>query len=170
MSCVYCRRCGRKTQQATTHRWCPKCQEPDYINPAPAVGVAILRGPRVLLAKRGAEPKLGQWDLIGGFVEPGETVPEAAHRETREETGMRITSLRRVLQAPGIYEPGKPTLNFIFAAEAEGAPKPGSDVAAVHWFELDRLPQLAWAHEEEALKRLRKEYHLKYVRQDLQKA
>lgn len=93
--------------------------------------------------------------MIGGFVDPGETVPEAARRETLEETGMILRSLRRLHQAPGEYEAGKPTLNFLYVAEADGVPQASDDVAEVRWFPLDALPPLAWPHEAEGLARLR---------------
>jgi 8-oxo-dGTP pyrophosphatase MutT (NUDIX family) len=31
------------------------------------------------------------WDIVGGHVEPGETVEEALHREVAEETGWRVS-------------------------------------------------------------------------------
>lgn len=151
---VHCRRCGAATMEGQGHPWCPRCQLPDWINPTPAVGVAVVRDGRVLLARRAAEPKAGQWDLVGGFVEPGETVPEAARREVLEETGLEIGRLRRLHQAPGHYWPGQPTLNFMYTAEAQGEPRARDDVAELRWFPIDSVPELAWEHEAEALRRL----------------
>jgi 8-oxo-dGTP diphosphatase len=113
-----------------------------------------MRDGHILLAKRARAPKIGEWDLIGGFVEPGETVPEAARREAREEIGLEIAGLKRLHQAPGEYVPGKPTLNFMYVASVEGEPTPSDDVAEVRWFALDALPELAWTHETEAVARL----------------
>lgn len=156
---VHCRTCGTTTTddpRGQGHPWCPHCDRPDWVNPAPAVGVAIERAGQVLLARRGEPPKKDQWDLIGGFVEPGETVPEAARREVAEETGLEIERLQRLHQAAGEYVPGQPTLNFIYLARAAGDPTARDDVAEVRWFDLAALPTMAWPHENDALERLRR--------------
>jgi len=43
---------------------------------------------RVLFIKRARDPYAGRWALPGGFVEPTETVAEAAVRELQEETSL----------------------------------------------------------------------------------
>lgn len=52
----------------------------------------------VLLLRRGptAPRRAGEWDLPGGFVEPGEDIQAAAIRETQEEAGLEINDLQLV--------------------------------------------------------------------------
>src|ERR1051326_192282 len=53
------------------------------------VGAVLWRGPEaLLLIRRGQEPRLGEWSLPGGRVEPGESLREALSREIREEAGL----------------------------------------------------------------------------------
>jgi ADP-ribose pyrophosphatase YjhB (NUDIX family) len=60
--------------------------------PVPIVVGLIRRafddGERLLLIRRAAGPYAGQWALVGGKWEFGETLPEAIVREVAEETGL----------------------------------------------------------------------------------
>jgi len=68
-------------------RWvCPDCGTIHYSNPKIVCGVVPVWGNRVLLARRGIEPRCGKWTLPAGFMENGETVEQGALRELREET------------------------------------------------------------------------------------
>ena len=68
------------------------------------VDVVIPSEKGVVLVRRGSEPYEGQWALPGGFVQVGETVKQAAVRETAEETGLAVEVSRLV----GVYsEPGR---------------------------------------------------------------
>jgi ADP-ribose pyrophosphatase YjhB (NUDIX family) len=48
---------------------------------------------RILLCRRAIDPCYGKWTLPAGYLENGETVSACAERETREETGARISDV-----------------------------------------------------------------------------
>lgn len=50
-------------------------------------------GDKVLLCRRAIEPRLGFWTLPAGFMENGETIEQAARRETLEEACATLTEL-----------------------------------------------------------------------------
>lgn len=54
----------------------------------PSVGNAVLDGDRLLLVRHIRD---GRWGTPGGAIEPGESPAEAAQRELREETGLRLS-------------------------------------------------------------------------------
>ncbi|MBC2960437.1 NUDIX domain-containing protein [Nocardioides deserti] len=59
------------------------------------VGAAIVRGGRVLAARRTRPPEAaGRWELPGGKVEPGERAGDALERELREELGVDVEVVR----------------------------------------------------------------------------
>ncbi|HEX9973002.1 MAG TPA: NUDIX hydrolase [bacterium] len=61
--------------------------------PAPIVGVGVITvndEKKVLLVKRGNEPRKGLWSVPGGMVELGERVREAGIREVKEECNIDV--------------------------------------------------------------------------------
>lgn len=151
--CPFCARPNQATP-GTRHRTCTACGETDWQNPAPAVGVALLREGAVLLSRRARAPKEGEWDLVGGFVDDGETAEAAASREVREETGCRAVALVPCGQATGHYD-GVATLNSLFTARLDGEPEAHDDSAELRWFPLAAVPPLAWPHEDAFVRSLR---------------
>jgi ADP-ribose pyrophosphatase YjhB (NUDIX family)/ribosomal protein S27AE len=70
---------------------CGTCGFIFYLDPKLAAGtISMLDGGLVLL-RRGIEPQLGKWVFPGGFVDRGESVAEAAVRETLEEVNLRVS-------------------------------------------------------------------------------
>ena len=58
--------------------------------PVVGVGAVVIRDGKVLIVKRGHEPRKGEWSLPGGRVELGEFLVDAARREIKEETGLDV--------------------------------------------------------------------------------
>ena len=61
---------------------------------------------QVLLCRRAIEPRYGLWTLPAGFMENGETVAQAALRETLEEARARVelTEIFSVLSVPHVNQ------------------------------------------------------------------
>jgi 8-oxo-dGTP diphosphatase len=130
-----------------------------YRNPALTVdGVVLLhqvdQGPgdqySVLLIERGAEPFKGRYALPGGFVEYGEDIEVAIHREIAEETGLTGLPFRqfRTFGKPG-RDPRGHTVSVVYVAVLIGeapAVVGGDDAAAAAWFSIQGLPDLAFDH------------------------
>jgi len=59
-----------------------------------AAGVLVVHEERVLLVRHRRDGAYDFWVAPGGGAEPGEDLLEAARREAREETGIRVEPLR----------------------------------------------------------------------------
>ena len=133
--------------------------QPVYRNPALTVdGVVVHRKPggllgdtcSVLLIERGNEPFQGSFALPGGFVDYGEDIADAIHREIEEETGLTGLPFRqfRTFGKPG-RDPRGHTVSVVYVAVVIGeqpAVIAGDDAAAAAWHPIDRLPALAFDH------------------------
>jgi 8-oxo-dGTP diphosphatase len=107
---------------------------------------------KVLLVKRGVPPFAGQFAIPGGFVLEDESLEQAALRELREETGVADVYLEQ------LYSFGDPkrdprgrviTVAYFALISAGQAPlQAGTDAAEAAWWPLDRLPPLAFDHDE----------------------
>ena len=137
---------------------CRQCGFKDWGNPKPCVAVLVVQDGRLLLARRAVEPAKGEWDVLGGFIDAGETAEHAAAREMLEETGLTVRVTRYLGSLVDTYGPrGDPTLNLIFVAEPTGGtPTAKSDVAELRWFDAAELPRtMAFTHQHEVLRRWR---------------
>lgn len=123
----YCTKCGAAAVRAVGSKLlrCEACGFELFLNPAASVAGVIVDGQaRMVVLVRGREPGKGQWDLPGGFVDPGETAEEALRREVREEVGLEVSAMRYLGSWPNTYEYGGVpyrTLDLGFLCEARGA-------------------------------------------------
>jgi len=108
--------------------------------PLVTVDIIVESAGGIVLVRR-RNPPLG-WALPGGFVDPGESVPQAARREAKEETGLDV----ELLELLGVYSDprrdprGFKTASAVFVGRADGVPAGGDDAAVARIFALDALP------------------------------
>lgn len=116
--------------------------------PIVGVGVVVWHGGKVLLIKRGKEPRAGQWSLPGGAQQLGETLVDTARRELREEAGIEVTlgDIVATLDLIDRDDDGRVRYHYTlvdFTAEA-GQPdlRAGDDAVDARWFERAELDTL----------------------------
>lgn len=100
----------------------------------------------IVLIERRYQP-LG-WALPGGFVDVGESVPQAAVREAAEETGLtvQLTDLLGCYSDPR-RDPRGHSVTLVYIATARGEPRADDDAAAAKVCAPDELPApLAFDH------------------------
>lgn len=136
---------------------CSKCRFVFYQNSKPTVAGLIIRGSKILLVKRSIKPKLGYWDVPGGFLEEGEEPIRGLKRELREELKLTLKNIKFLgiyiddyLQA-GLKEK---VLSLYYLAQIKsGKIRPGDDVAEAKWFSRHKIPrQMAFKGNLEAIR------------------
>ena len=85
----FCSNCGARTDTVSAgwKRECPECKAEHFPRTDPVVIMLAIDGERCLLGRQSRfAPNM--WSCLAGFVEPGETIEEAARREIEEEAGV----------------------------------------------------------------------------------
>jgi 8-oxo-dGTP diphosphatase len=115
-----CERCG-----ATVKTW----QRPGI-----SVDMLIEFEGRLVLVYRKNEPV--NWALPGGYVTYGESLEDAARRETEEETGLHLDGLEQFhsYSEPG-RDPRQHSITTVFVARGRGELRAGDDAARAELFD-----------------------------------
>ncbi len=108
----YCSHCGKVVKviipegDNLPRHVCSDCGMIHYQNPKIVTGCIPEWQDKILLCKRGIEPRHGLWTLPAGFMENNETTAEGAARETREETlaEVEIVELYSLFNIPHISQ------------------------------------------------------------------
>lgn len=149
----FCPRCGRPAEIDYPRRIvCPHCGYAAYYNPKPvAAAIPVDEEGRVILLRRGFDPGRGKWTFPGGFVDLGESVPDAARRETDEELGIAV----ELQQLVGVYSrPEDRVVLIVYRARAVGRPHTTPEAPEVQAFAPAEIPwqELAFWSTERALR------------------
>jgi len=155
MPAQFCSQCGTRlitgSLPGREREYCPACGFIVYYNPAP-VGLAIVEHHgRLVFVRRTVPPLPGYWAPPAGYVEIGESVPQATVREAREETGLEITLDRLT----GVYSQADVKVVIIaYQGRAMGGElKAGDDASAVALFAPGKLPVQPFPAEDAAFDR-----------------
>ena len=111
----------------------------------------------LLLSKRLFEPEKGKWSVMGGFVQQGESVDDAARRVLRDLTGLEDIYSEQV-QAFGAVnrDPGERVISIAYYALL-GPDEYNLELLSKHnavWVEINNLPPLGFDHPEMVRKTL----------------
>jgi len=127
----------------------------DYPRPAVTADIIILRKSKdeqfVLLIERKHQPFEGMWALPGGFLDMDETLEAAALRELEEETGITGVELKQFHTFSKVdRDPRHRTITTVFIGYTDNniSVEACDDAAKAQWFSIDKLPLLAFDHEE----------------------
>ena len=149
----FCPRCGRPADvEYPRFMSCPHCGYGAYYNPKPvAAAIPATADGRIILLRRGFDPGKGLWTFPGGFVDLGESVEDAARRETMEELEIEV-ELGPVV---GVYSrPEDRVVLIVYSATTTQAPQTTDEAPEVRAFAPDDLPwdALAFWSTERALR------------------
>jgi len=154
----YCLRCGggvREQWVEVERRERPVCETCGfilYLNPKVVAGAIPCRDGRILLLRRRVEPAVGKWTFPAGYVELGESVEEAARRETQEEVALAIDDLS-LLNVYSYRE--SPVVTVVYLSRIVGGePQTGEEAEEVAFFSPEALPweELAFRSTRDALR------------------
>lgn len=86
----FCSKCGAQSEieEAGWKRVCPACSAEHFPRTDPVAIMLAVKDGKCLLGRQASWPA-GFWSSLAGFVEPGETVEQAAARELEEEAGIK---------------------------------------------------------------------------------
>lgn len=162
----YCSVCGHQPLEfkcigddPIPRYYCSNCDTIHYQNPKMVVGCLAYLEDRILICRRGIEPRYGLWNLPAGYLENGESAEQGALRETWEEAGarVRIESVLTVYSLPHINQ-----VYLHFLGELENLDfAPGSESLEVGLFEEHQIPwsEMAFSSSSFAIERYFQDRH-----------
>jgi NAD+ diphosphatase len=141
-ACQFCSACRGFLRQRIDMRAkeCEECGRFEFPRISPAIIVLIEKGDELLLARSTRFPG-SFFSVLAGFVEPGESLEEAVHREVKEETGILVKNITYFGSQPW---PFPDSLMIGFTAQyASGEIRiDGEEIAEARWCKSDSLPQI----------------------------
>jgi NAD+ diphosphatase len=136
----FCSRCGGTTERHARHEAlaCTACGHMHFARLSPAVIMLVERGREMLLGRSHGWPE-GVYSTLAGFVDPGESLEDAVHREILEEVGVTVTDLKYFGSQPWPF-PNSLMVGFT-ATYVRGVVTPDPvEIEDAGWFSPENLP------------------------------
>lgn len=108
----------------------------------PAISAAIIvSGGKVLMVRRRVSEGELSWQFPAGAVEEGETVEEAAVRETLEETGLSVEAVKLI--GDRVHPKSKRFMSYTAARVVSGEAHvaDADELDAIAWVALAEIPE-----------------------------
>lgn len=133
----FCSNCGHMTNvvQGGWRRDCPQCGGQHFPRTDPVVIMLAIRGDQCLLGRQ-ARFGQGMWSCLAGFVEPGESMEEAARRETLEEAGIVCARVKYFASQPWPF-PSSLMIGCHTEAVSEAITVDLNELEDARWFSRD---------------------------------
>ena len=119
---------------------CTACGQLHFARISPAIIVLVQRGQEALLGRSPHFPA-GVYSTLAGFVEPGESLEECAHREIDEEVGVSVTNLRYFGSQPHPF-PNSLMVGFVADWLSGDIRIDRAEIEDARWFTASNLPEL----------------------------
>lgn len=136
----FCARCGQPTaaEAAGYRRRCAGCDDVVFPRTDPVTIMLVHDGAgRCVLGRQPHFPE-NFWSCLAGFVEPGETVEAAVRRETLEESGLTVGSVRYLGSQPWPF-PGSLMIGCVAHATSRDIDFDAEELEACRWFARDEV-------------------------------
>jgi NAD+ diphosphatase len=138
----YCSKCrgALRPRSDVRAKECEACGRLEFPRLSPAVIVLIEKGDGLLLA-RSARFAGAFFSVIAGFVEPGESLEEAVHREVKEETGITVKDVTYFGSQPWPF-PDSLMIGFVAQYESGEIKIDGEEIIEADWYRAGNLPRI----------------------------
>lgn len=135
----YCGSCGGETKsgEAGYVRICRDCDRRHFPRTDPAIMALIEHDGRILLARQPRFPPK-MYSILAGFVEPGESLEQAVHREVFEEVGLDVKNVRYVRSQSWPF-PSSLMLGFVMTATSDAYELDGDELEEARWASREEL-------------------------------
>lgn len=130
----FCAACGAATAlaEAGYRRHCSACNADHFPRTDPVAIIAVHHQGSILLGRqRSWRP--GMYSALAGFLEPGETIEDAARREVFEEAGIVVGDVRYVASQPWPF-PGSLMVGLIGEARTTEIRIDEKELEDARWF------------------------------------
>ena len=148
----FCANCGSKTElrEGGYRRDCPSCKAQHFPRTDPVVIIAV-KGPQGVLLGRGHHFLPGVYSALAGFMEPGESIEEAARREVFEETGILTEDIAYHSSQPWPF-PSSLMIGLIGRAAGGTLDIDTAELEDARWFAKEELEAMIAGTHGEGLK------------------